>query len=102
MVSVKSCKEGGDCVRMTVSGRFDFQLHREFRKAYEDLKPTTKIIVDLQETVSLDSAAMGMLMAMRAHIGEDKAEIELRNCNPIVTKTIDIFKMQRFFKVSTD
>lgn len=89
-------------MRMTVSGRFDFQLHREFRKAYEDLKPTTKIIVDLQETVSLDSAAMGMLMAMRAHIGEDKAEIELRNCNPIVTKTIDIFKMQRFFKVSTD
>ena len=42
-------------MKITIAGRFDFNLHSEFRNSYKNLPPTTKYIIDLEKTDYIDS-----------------------------------------------
>jgi anti-anti-sigma regulatory factor len=68
---------------MTIDGRFDFNIHSDFRNAYRDLPPTTKFVIDLSKASFMDSSAMGMLL--------------LLNCNPAVRKILSISNLDKMF-----
>ena len=71
-------KLDGSNLTITVTGRFDFSVHQEFRMAYEGLSPSpSQYIVDLGETSYLDSSALGMLLALRDYAGGENANIKI-------------------------
>lgn len=82
---------------MQVDGRFDFNLHHEFRKAYQGLPVTTRFIVDLKNATYMDSSAMGMLLLLREYAGKENADIRLVNCNPEIKKVLEISNMDKLF-----
>lgn len=86
-------------IRIRVEGRFDFSLHQEFRRAYEDDPPAERYLVDLRDTTHVDSSALGMLLLLRDHAGGDDAEIRIANCNADVRRILTISNFEQLFAI---
>ncbi|VAW85620.1 Anti-sigma B factor antagonist RsbV [hydrothermal vent metagenome] len=92
----------GDTVTITISGRFDFSIHRDFRLAYEDAKSTSEkpsFVVDLSGTDYMDSSALGMLLLLREHAGGDESNIKISNCRPVIKEILDIANFDKLFAI---
>jgi len=86
---------------IAVNGRFDFNLHRQFREAYKNrVGDGTRYVVDLQGTDYMDSSALGMLLLLREHAGGDKAGIRIVHCNSEIGKILSISNFHRLFDIS--
>ncbi len=91
----------GKHLTIKISGRFDFSLHEEFRKAYEGMGANgTSFQIDLGQTEYIDSAACGMLLVFRDAVGGDHADISIVNASPVIKKTLQLLQFQRLFKIS--
>lgn len=86
-------------LRMEVDGRFDFNLHHQFRKAYQGLPSTTSFVVDLMNTSFLDSSAIGMLLLLREYAGKDDSDIRVVSCNPEIKKVLEISNLSKLFSI---
>ena len=90
----------GNKLTIAVKGRFDFGSHQAFRDAYERFyKVPTTYVVDLKETTYLDSSALGMLLLLRDHAGDD-ADIRVINSNSDVRKIFGISNFDKLFDIS--
>ena len=91
----------GKTITINVNGRFDFNVHQEFRQAYEQARHNdTKYSVNLAETEYMDSSALGMLLLLRERAGGDKADIEITNCSPEIKKILTISNFHQLFKIT--
>lgn len=94
----------GGTVTITITGRFDFGIHREFRNAYEkaDTKvPQPKYVVDLGGTEYMDSSALGMLLLLREHAGGDRADVTIINCRAVIKEILDIANFDKLFAIKS-
>lgn len=96
--------ESGDALTIRVSGSFDFNMHREFLRAYQNLSPPPRLYcIDLSETRHLDSAALGMLLLLRDHCldagGDRQCSIELQNANDHVANILAVSNFDKIFKI---
>jgi anti-anti-sigma factor len=92
--------EDGKELVISISGRFDFSTHQDFRGSYEhiDAKPSL-FKVDMKETTYLDSSALGMLLLLRDHAGGESSNIHIINCSPDVTKILTISNFEQLFTI---
>ena len=94
--------ETNNTVVIHITGRFDFNLHRDFRHAYEDVQqrlPKPVFTIDLSGTEYMDSSALGMLLLLREYAGGDQAAVSIINARPEVKKILDIANFNRLFKL---
>lgn len=90
----------GDVVTIKIDGKFNFNLHRDFREAYKDTAGNkTSYVVDLAGTDYLDSSALGMLLLLREHAGGDEAKIQIINSSDEIRKIFDISNFNRLFDI---
>lgn len=94
-----SLSADGSELSMVIDGRFDFNIHSDFRNAYRELPPTTRFVIDLGKATFMDSSAMGMLLLLREHVGEKAANIRLQNCNADIRKILSISNLDKMFTV---
>jgi anti-anti-sigma factor len=86
-----------------LSGRFDFNTHREFRNAYEPLvgdAETRAVVVDFGEVDYLDSSALGMLLMLRDKLGGAGKEVALSGVRGNVKQVLDIANFGKLFPIS--
>ncbi len=91
--------DAGAQLTISVSGRFDFSAHKEFRDSYEVDERPQKYTVDLREASYLDSSALGMLLLLRDHAGGDSGSVEIVNCNADVRKILTISNFEQLFTI---
>jgi anti-anti-sigma factor len=88
----------GKIITIDICGRFDFSMHQEFRRVYEqDPGGTTQYIINLRQAEYMDSSALGMLLLLREHAGGDQANIQIVHCQPEVKKILTIANFQHLF-----
>jgi len=88
----------GSCLTIHVEGRFDFNCHQQFRRAYEGAAtPPTEYVVDLRGTEYIDSAALGMLLVLRESAGN--ATVRIANSRPAVRKILQIANFNTLFAI---
>lgn len=81
-----------------VSGRFDFGIHQDFRKATEQASNNVNtIIVEMGGVDYLDSSALGMLLVLRDKAGEAKGTVRIKNAKPEVLKILEIANFDKLF-----
>lgn len=85
----------GTSFTISILGRFDFDCHQAFRRAYEQILPSDDIAVDLSQTEYLDSAALGMLLILKEHAGNRR--IRIRACRAPVKRILEIANFDRIF-----
>lgn len=86
-------------VTISISGRFDFQVHKEFRAAYDQDEHAADVtfIVDLKATDYIDSSALGMLLLLRERVGEGK--VVLANCKEQIASIFRIANFGKLFRI---
>ncbi|WP_370978908.1 STAS domain-containing protein [Agaribacterium sp. ZY112] len=91
----------GSILTISIDGRFDASSLDDFRRSYEDLDAGSvgEYQVDLQDTVHLDSSALGMLLVLRDFAGGDQANIKIKNCSPEVKKIFAISSFTQLFDI---
>ena len=100
-MSIKSeLIDDGKSLRISIEGRFDATLLDSFRRSFEehDQNVISTYIVDMKETMHLDSSALGMLLVLRDHAGGDKADVRIENCSADVRKIFAISSFDQLFQ----
>lgn len=95
-----SIEDGQALLRL--SGRFDFNAHRDFRSAYEPLVEnagTRSIEIDLAGVDYLDSSALGMLLMLRDKAATAKKSLSLSNAQAGVKQVLDIANFGKLFRI---
>lgn len=88
-------------VTIYVIGRFDFNIHQEFRKSYDRTKSMAlRYIINLVETQYIDSSALGMLLLLRDAAGGDKSDVTIITGNEEVKKILTISNFEKLFKIT--
>lgn len=91
---------GGHEVVISVSGRFDYSVQKEFRDAYRDHGAECRFRVDLSGAEYLDSAALGMLLLLRKHAGDNNNNVTLEKAPSDVRKMLAIANFDKLFSIS--
>jgi anti-anti-sigma factor len=79
-------------LEIKISGRFDFSVHQDFRKAMQQASnDITAIVV---------SSALGMLLVLRDKVGENKEAISIKSAKPEVRKILDIANFDKLFTLN--
>lgn len=95
-------KEGSRAV-IKLSGRFDFNTHRDFRAAYEPLVAdggVREVIVDFAGVDYLDSSALGMLLMLRDKVTGAGKDVSLSNVRGNVKQVLEIANFGKLFKIA--
>lgn len=86
---------------ISIDGSFDFNSLNLFRQAYTDeTAKSAKIVIDMRNTATIDSSALGMLLNMQRHLNKADGEISILNCNDVVAKIFSITHFGKKFNIS--
>ncbi len=88
---------------LALSGRFDFNTHREFRSAYEAVITAggiSKIVLDMQGVDYLDSSALGMLLLLNEKATASNISILISRPQPSVLQILEIANFKKLFTIS--
>jgi HptB-dependent secretion and biofilm anti anti-sigma factor len=88
---------------LTLSGRFDFSIHRDFRSNYESILSTAgvnEIDVDLNGVDYIDSSALGMLLLLREKATGKNIQMTLLNPKDSVRQVLEVANFGRLFSIT--
>ena len=84
-----------------VSGRFDFSVHNDFRKAYKDIDLARgEYIVDLMNTEYLDSSALGMMLLLKEFADSSASTVRITNANNEILEILKIASFDKLFLIN--
>lgn len=90
--------ENKQILEIKITGRFDFSVHQDFRRATQQASSGVNgIVVDMSDTDYVDSSALGMLLVLRDKVGENKDAISIKDAKPEVRKILDIANFDKLF-----
>ena len=96
----KNISSDGTHLTISIQGRFDFNIYKDFRDAYDDsLKSVKKYTINMTQTEYLDSSALGMLLVLREQAGADNADIEITGANSEINKIFSISNFDKMFDI---
>lgn len=97
-----STQVSNDTLTISISGRFDFSAHKEFRDSINQavVNEVKNVNVDMRNTEYLDSSALGMLLMLKDKLGKGKEAISLINAKPGVKTILEIANFGQLFKLS--
>jgi anti-anti-sigma factor len=101
MDTTVSTSDGRSVIRL--GGRFDFNAHREFRDAVDQVLKSEgphEIQVDFAAVDYLDSSALGMLLMLRDKARSAGKSVSLANCRGAVKQVIEIANFGKLFAIS--
>lgn len=81
--------------------RFDLQVHPEIREITDNIPPAAKFIVfEMENTVYIDSTALGMLLILRKTAIPNMQTISITNVTPYVKKALDVAQFGDLFTIT--
>ncbi|MCF6324494.1 MAG: STAS domain-containing protein [Gammaproteobacteria bacterium] len=91
----------GSLLTISINGRFDFNLYKDFRDAYESClnKGNIKFIINLSQTEYMDSSALGMLLVLKERTGSGSSAIVLKHCNKEIKNILSISNFDKIFTI---
>jgi anti-anti-sigma factor len=88
-------------LEIKISGRFDFSVHQDFRKATDQTSSrVNNIVVDMGGVDYMDSSALGMLLVLRDKVGDSASAVKIINSKPDVKKILEIANFDKLFNLA--
>lgn len=92
--------EDGRTLEISVSGRFQFSEHREFRDAYTKFTvPGGKVQLNLAQTEYMDSAALGMILLLNEHVRQHQGSVVLSKPPAGIRRILEIANFDKLFPI---
>lgn len=90
----------GKTITVKTGDKFDYSSHSEFRASYGSEKDSgISYIIDMRSTAYMDSSALGMLLLLREHVGNERNKISIINCNEEIKNIFEISNFHRLFEI---
>jgi HptB-dependent secretion and biofilm anti anti-sigma factor len=92
----------GNTATINMTGRFDFNVQRDFKEAYDphlNNAAVTAIEVDLAGVNYLDSSALGMLLMLRERATASGKSLKLCKPTASVAQILDIANFAKLFTI---
>jgi len=92
----------GNVARIDMYGRFDFQVHREFKDAYTPLLDNSavrEIEIEMSRVDYLDSSALGMLMLLNERAKAVSKPVTLLNTSGVVSQVLGVANFSKIFNI---
>ncbi len=87
-------------VTIAIDGKFDFNVHKDFRRAYQQVDgDDARYVIDMSRVTYMDSSALGMLLILREKAGGDDGEVTIQNCNEEITRILTVSNFHKLFKI---
>ncbi len=87
-------------VIISVSQRFDFSLHQQFRDTYSQcLDKNLNYVLDLSQTDYMDSSALGMILLLKDHVDLHASKLVIRKPSETVNKILEIAQFHRLMSI---
>ena len=83
-------------------GQFDFNAHKAFRLACQELldnSGVTDIEIDFDQVPYLDSSALGMLLLLKERASHAGKSLALVNCKETVRQVLEIACFNKLFTI---
>jgi anti-anti-sigma factor len=84
-------------ITVTISGKFDFRLIKDFQRVLERIPRTW--IIDLSDVNYVDSSGLGMLLLLREKVNGDADRVLLRGLRGQPRDVFVMAKFDRMFKL---
>lgn len=87
---------------LNMSGRFDFNVQRDFKEAYDPLLKNSavgNIDINLSGVTYLDSSALGMLLMLRERATAAGKTLKLSRPNASVAQILEIANFSKLFTI---
>lgn len=95
------CNTSGNTTTITISGRFDFSSHKDFRNTYSGTDGgTSSYVVDMSAAEYIDSSALGMLLLLREHAGSEQSKITIKGAGSEVKDILIVSNFDKLFTLS--
>lgn len=101
-MEIRQTKSGNSAI-LSLVGRFDFNVHREFKESYAALlsdAATQSIEISLAGVDYLDSSALGMLLMLRERAQSANKQVTLSKPNNTVAQILDIANFKKLFTIT--
>ncbi len=97
-----SSSVNGNAVNISITGRFDFSCHKEFREAYRNTPSGSdnEYTIYMAATEYFDSSALGMMLLLREHAGSDKSNVTIKGCRSEVKDILLVSNFDKLFKIT--
>lgn len=95
-------KQIGSEVVLSLSGRFDFNAHRDFRNGYEAALQNGSVKtlnLNMEKVDYLDSSALGMLLLLNEKAKTANMEVVISSCPANIRKIIEVANFSRIFRI---
>lgn len=92
----------GSTGRLILVGQFDFNMHKDFRLACQELLDAAQVSdiqVDFDQVPFLDSSALGMLLLLKERAALQKKTLALVNCHDTVQQVLEIACFNKMFHI---
>ena len=98
-ISIDLNKEETDA-KISIRQNFTFDMHQDFRRAYEGLPDSCKKIeLDLNDVEYIDSSGIGMIMLLVDIVKDKKSRLEITNVQGTVRETFELMNMDQITPV---
>ena len=87
---------------IAMSGRFDFGVHQDFKKAYTAALANAsvrEIEIEMSKLDYMDCAALGMLMLLNERAKDAKKSVSLVNVSGVALHVLEVANFDHFFKI---
>lgn len=101
-MEIRQTKSGNQAT-LSLNGRFDFNVHRDFKEAYIPMlndAGVQTVNINLAGVEYLDSSALGMLLMLRERVQTANKQISLSHPNETVMKILDIANFKKLFTIA--
>lgn len=88
---------------ITLVGRFDFTLHKEFRETTQRLlqdNDLREIEINLRDVDYLDSSALGILLLLKDRASQKGASIGITGCRDNIRQILEIANFNKLFSIT--
>jgi len=96
-----SSNANGNTITISISGRFDFSSHKDFRETYSGTDGvSSQYVVEMSGTEYIDSSALGMLLLLREHAGSERSKITIQGARNEVKDILVVSNFDKLFTLS--
>jgi anti-anti-sigma factor len=88
--------------RIAMIGRFDFEVHRDFKNAYMPLinnGAVREIEIEMSKVDYQDSAALGMMMLLNERAKAANKPVALLNASGVVSQVLEVANFSKIFDI---
>jgi len=97
-----SVSNNGKATTLTLTGRFDFNAHRDFRNSYEEALNAggvNELVLDMRGVDYLDSSALGMLLLLNERASPSNIKVSITNCQPTVKMILEVANFNKLINI---